>query len=123
MNTVTTPPRLIAAALIGSLAASFTLVSHADEAAAPQIVVKYGDIAISNERGAEELYRRIWAAAVTVCRPLDDSNLAIRAKVRTCVHNAIADAVVKVNRPELVSVYRIKNHEPPQAILTASQGR
>jgi hypothetical protein len=57
-----------------------------------------------------------------VCRPLDDSDLVSRDRMNACVHKAIADAVVKVNRPELVSAYLVKNQQSPKAMLTASQG-
>ena len=39
-----------------------------------------------------------------------------------CVHKAIADAVTKVNQPELFAIYNSKNHEP-RPILVAMPRR
>jgi UrcA family protein len=112
MNTVTNL-RLITATLIASIATSFAFAAHAGEAAAPQLVVKYDDLNLATERGALELYRRISAAAVSVCPSLDGRDLTSRKLMRNCVHAAIADAVVKVDLPELSSIYRNKNQALP----------
>jgi hypothetical protein len=41
--------------------------------------------------------------------------------VRSCVHKAIADAVIKVDRAELFAVYNSKNHELRPIVI--AQGR
>ncbi|MGC1521976.1 MAG: UrcA family protein, partial [Steroidobacteraceae bacterium] len=87
---------------------------------APQVVVKYGDLNLSNPQGAATLYHRIKSAAVTVCSPQDES-LARMSRVQACVHKAIADAVTKVNQAELSAIYNSKNHEQRPIVL--AQGR
>jgi UrcA family protein len=114
MNTLITSTnlsRLISTTIFGVLTLSWGAMSiAADESDAPQAVVKFGDLNLSNPQGGAALYRRIWSAAVTVCRPQDDS-LASRSRVQSCIHKAIADAVTKVDRAELFAVYNSTNHE------------
>ena len=115
MNTLitsTNPSRLISAAIFGALVLSWgTMSIAADDSDAHRAVVKFGDLNLSNPQGAAALYHRIWSAAVTVCRPQIDESLASMSRVRSCVHKAIADAVIKVDRAELFAVYNSKNHE------------
>jgi UrcA family protein len=104
--------RLISTVIVGALALSWGTTSFAaDDSDVAQAVVKFGDLNLSNPQGATALYHRLWSAAVTVCRPLDDGSLASRTRVQTCVHKAIADAVTKVDRAELFAVYNAKQHE------------
>jgi hypothetical protein len=39
----------------------------------------------------------------------------------TCVHKAIADAVVKVDRPALFAEYNARNGQPTPIVLAASR--
>ena len=120
--TSTNLSRLISTAIFGILTLSWGAMSiAADESDAPQAIVKFGDLNLSNPQGAAALYHRIWSAAATVCRPQDDGSLASASRVRSCVHKAIADAVTKVDRAELVAVYNSKNHEPRPIVV--AQGR
>jgi UrcA family protein len=115
MNTLITSPRLsrlISTAILGALTLSWGAMSiAADESDAPQAIVKFGDLNLSNQQGATELYHRIWSAAATVCRPQEDRTLAAKSRMQSCIHKAIADAVIKVDRAELFAVYNSKNHE------------
>ena len=111
--TSTNLTRLLSAAIFGALALSCgTMSIAADDSNAPQAVVKFGDLNLSNPQGAAALYQRIWSAAVTVCRPQDDGSLASKGRMQTCVHKAIADAVTKVGQPGLFAIYNAKNREP-----------
>jgi UrcA family protein len=127
MNTITPSTRLrgfIAKAIVIAVAASFTVVcAAADNTETISVVVKYGDLNVSNPEGAATLYRRIAAAASTVCGPneTDSWPLGSRAKVNACVHKAIADAVTKVGQPELFAVYNAKNREPLPITLAAAK--
>jgi UrcA family protein len=116
-------PRLITATFFGALALSCGAVSiAADNSDVPQVVVKYGDLNVSNPQGAATLYSRIAVAAHEVCKALDidNRNLGFRARLDTCVHKAIADAVTKVDRPELFAIYNAKNHQS-RPIIVASR--
>jgi UrcA family protein len=127
MNTITisSPLRnLIAAAIFSALASGFTAVSAAaDSTDAPRIVVKYGDLDVSNPQGAAVLYRRIRSAAQSVCPDFQRSDLAAKARTDACVHKAIADAVITVNQPGLFAEYNAKNRLPLPIMLAAGQSR
>jgi UrcA family protein len=111
LHTSTNLSRLISTVIVGALALSWGTISFADDSDVLQAIVKFGDLNLSNPQGATALYHRLWSAAVTVCRPLDDGSLASMTRVQTCVHKAIADAVTKVDRAELFAVYDAKKHE------------
>lgn len=114
--------RLISTAIFGVLTLSWGAMSlAADESDAPQAIVKFGDLNLSNPQGAAVLYHRIRSAAATVCRSQDDGSLASVGRVDSCVHKAIADAVTKVGSTELFAVYNSKNHEPRPIVV--AQGR
>jgi UrcA family protein len=120
MNTYRNFRRLFTAAAIGAFATSFTVAAHAAESTdVPQVIVKYADLAVSSPQGAAALYHRIWGAALTVCRPLEDGSLASQKIMDACIHKAIADAVAKVNQPALSAVYHAKNPEPATLLLAA----
>ena len=127
MNTITSssPLRnLIAAAIFSALASGFTAVSAAaDSTDAPQVVVKYGDLNVSNPQGAPALYGRIRRAAESVCPGFERSDLASKARMDACVHKAIADAVITVNQPALFAEYNAKNRVPLPIMLAAGQSR
>jgi len=117
MNTLITSTN----AIFGALALSWGTMSIAADDTAPQAVVKFGDLNLSNPQGATALYHRIWGAAIAVCRPQDNGTLASRGRVQTCVDKAIADAVAEVGRAELFAVYNAKNHQLSPIVV--AQGR
>jgi UrcA family protein len=95
---------LIATAIFGVLASSFSAVSAADSRSAG-ITVKFSDLNISNPSGALVLYERIRAAAQGACSYYWFETDADEAR---CVHDAIANAVTKINQPVLSAVYKTK---------------
>jgi UrcA family protein len=95
---------LIATAIFGALAAGLSAVT----AAAPSSVsirVRFSDLDISKPSGALVLYKRIRAAAQGACSYYWFESDADEAR---CVHDAIANAVTKINQPELSAVYDAK---------------
>jgi UrcA family protein len=118
MNTSQNFRRLFTAAVIGTLATGFS-GAHAGQRDAPQVIVKYADLTVSSPQGAATLYSRIWGAALSVCRPLDDGSLAGKQQRDACVHKAVTDAVAKVDQPSLYVVYRAKHPQPASGALTA----
>jgi UrcA family protein len=113
-------------AILSALACSFVAVcAAADGSGTTSVIVRYGDLNISNPEGAATLYRRIVAAANNVCDPhaIDSRDLASRAEVNACVHKATADAVTKVGRPELVAIYNAKNRQPLPITVAATSSR
>ncbi len=126
MNTLTTAsylPRLIFTAALGALASSWGAASIAAvEGDVPQAVVKFGDLNLSSPQGAAKLYSRIAAAGSEVCKGIG-RDLGARARLDACVHKAIADAVTKVDRPELFAIYAAKNHQPRPTVVAAARTR
>jgi UrcA family protein len=119
-------PRRITTAIFAALALTCGAVSiAADDSDVPQALVKFGDLNLSNPQGATALYSRIAAAANRVCKPFDTDSrdLGSRARVDACVHKAIANAVTKVDHPELFAIYNAKNHQPRPIIVAAVQTR
>jgi UrcA family protein len=97
---------LIAASLFGLISSSLTaLPALADGYELPKATVKFADLNIARAQGAEVLYRRISAAARTVCTPADTRDLAAKTHSDACIARAIADAV---GSPMLSDVYSAK---------------
>ena len=96
---------LIAAAIFGALASSFSAVSAADPSSSVSVDVKFAGLNISSPSGALVLYERIRAAAQGACSYYWFETDADEAR---CVQNAIANAVTKVNQPALSAVYNAK---------------
>ena len=121
MNTISprTAIRGIAATvLFGTLAAGLTQVATAaEDGLVLQQVVKYGDLNVSNPQGAATLYARIRTAAANVCRPF--AGAYSPRQMNECMHKAITDAVIKVDRPELFAVYNAKNGTSKPVILAS----
>lgn len=118
MNTSQNFRRLLTAALVGTLA-GFSVAHAGQSVDAPQVIVKYADLNVSSRQGAATLYSRIWGAALSVCRPLNDGSLAGKQQMDACVHKAVTDAVAKVDQPTLYVVYSAKHPEPTSGALTA----
>ena len=122
MNTLTASPGfrgVIATAICGALAAGFGTVSAADGRPPASEIVKFADLNISKAAGAAVLYDRIRAAAQGVCSYYVFESDAAQNR---CLHDAIANAVVKVNQPALFAVYNVKN-KPPLPNTLVSQSR
>ena len=96
---------LVAAAILGAVASSFSAVTAADTSSA-SVTVKYADLNIASPSGALVLYERIRAAAQSACSYFVFEHDADEAH---CVQNAIANAVAKVNQPTLSAVYNAKS--------------
>jgi len=114
----TGPGGLIATAIFGALALSFSTVSSADSSSAG-ISVKYADLNIASPSGALVLYERIRAAAQSACNYFWFETDADEAR---CVHNTIAKAVSKINQPALSEVFVAKYKTPvPSPVLSQSR--
>jgi len=100
---------LLVNALIGGAAVvAFTGLAVAGPDDVPRVVVKYGDLDTQNGKGAEELYRRIKAAADKVCSHVEaDRFFAYYAK-KACVDDAIDRAVAQVGNPLVTALDRSK---------------
>ena len=95
---------LIAAAIFGAIASSFRTASAADPSSV-SFTVKYADLNITSQSGARVLYERIRAAAQAGCAYYLFETEEDEAR---CVHDAIANAVARVNQPALSAVFDAK---------------
>jgi UrcA family protein len=79
--------------------------------------VKFQDLNVDTSAGVEALYGRIHSAAKRVCA---DPDPLLRATAAACARKAEAQAIAKVNLPQLTALYRMKtgNHTQP---LSASR--
>lgn len=111
---------LIATAMLGALAATFSAVSAADiNSKSSSQTVKFADLNISSPPGAAVLYARIQSAAHSVCSFYIFKSDAAQ---NGCINNAIASAVTKINQPALIVVYNAKNKTPlPTALVSQSR--
>jgi UrcA family protein len=115
---------MAATALFGALALSFAALCPAgDTTGVNQSTVKYADLNVSSPAGATALHGRIIAAANGVCRDLDGRDAASKTRFNRCVHNAIADAVTKVDQPALYAIYNAKNPTQKPIMLASGQNR
>ena len=128
MNTITPFTRirrLIATAIVSAFASSFAVVCAAsDDTETISVVVKFGDLNVSNPEGAATLYGRIAAAAYNVCGSYDSNDVfhhGSQARVNACVRKAIADAVTRVGQPELFAVYNTKHRQPLPITVAAAR--
>ena len=109
---------LTATAIFGALAASFCATSTADSRPV-SVTVKFADLNISSPSGALVLYNRIRAAARSACSYYWFETDAGEAR---CVHDAIAGAVTKINRPELSGVFKAQYRTPvPNTLVSQSR--
>jgi UrcA family protein len=123
MNTLTafTGVRgLITISILGALATSSSVALAAEPSIeSVRVNVGFSDLNISSSTGALVLYRRIQRAAENACSYYW---FKTDAEQNRCVHDSIADAVTKVNRPSLFAVYNAKNRTP-LPIALVSKGR
>ena len=122
MNTLTPSTclrGLIATAMLGALAASFSAAA-ADVGSKPiRVNVKFADLNLSSQAGARVLYDRIQAAAENACSYYWFKSGADQVR---CVHDAIANTVTKVDSLVLFAVYNAKNKTPlPTALVSQSR--
>jgi UrcA family protein len=130
MKTVITPtfPAAGIAAIFGTLGlltGAVAVAAAADGSDRPQAVVRYDDLNLSSPQSARELYDRITAAADQVCNSytVDGRSLAVHMWLRTCVHNAVADAVRRIDQPALFAIYDAKSHRPVSNEVAVVQTR
>jgi UrcA family protein len=74
--------------------------------------VKFADLNVSTQAGAEALYGRIHAAARRVC----DQPAGEMEAVASCMKKAESEAIGKVNAPLLTAYYQNKTGTHPQTI-------
>lgn len=109
MNRFNVIRHVLTAAVVGTLVSGFAFpAAAADDTGVRSITVKFADLNVSSPEGAAALYARIRSAAKSVCSPAE-SSYPFSTAYSICVRKAIADAVTRVNRMELYTVYNQHN--------------
>jgi UrcA family protein len=80
-------------------------IARADSAFEPRsVTVRFADLDTANTQGAAALYRRLKSAAQSVCRDLDPGKELARVRpYADCMHAALSNAIVKVDRPAVTA--------------------
>lgn len=103
------PVPLAASSLLGVVVAGalapFSPVAVAGQPDVLTAVVSYDDLNVATRRGAQELYRRINAAAYKVCWPLDHGDIRGARELNACLRNAVSNAVAKLNIPAVAAIH------------------
>jgi UrcA family protein len=73
---------------------------------APSVNVTYADLDLSQPAGARQLFQRLQRASKAVCGSADQMNLAAYMRWQSCYSEALQRAVLRVNAPELLALYR-----------------
>ena len=122
MTTVKYSKKIAALAVAVLSAASFAVAAHAGDAFvnAGSRVVRYSDLNLSSEAGAQVLYRRIHYAAVQVCGDTSSRQLDQAAAAKACMEKAIASSVWAVNSAQLTRTANAHGYAVDAAISVAS---
>jgi UrcA family protein len=101
--------RLARAGISAAFAVCACLVAYS-ASAEPRVktqAVSFADLDLSKPAGAQTLYKRIKAAARSVCGPVDQYTFVVSSySFRKCFDAAVADAVGQVDRPALTALHR-----------------
>jgi UrcA family protein len=73
-------------------------------------VVKFDDLNLATDAGAQTLYHRITRAAARVC--VDASDRFPKSEYRDCMQRAVNNAVAKVDRQTLYVVHQSRSTHP-----------
>ena len=99
------------------LLSAFVLTMNALPASAAETivtksqVVRFGDLNLASDAGAQTLYGRINLAARRVCAGANDDRFGNR-DYRACMKKAVDDAVAQVDRPTLYAVHQSGKTQP-----------
>ena len=78
-------------------------------------VVKFGDLNLASDAGAQALYQRIKLAARRVCAGADTDDRFGNLEYRNCMKQAVDNAVAKIDRPTLTTVAQQSGKKAPPA--------
>ena len=102
---------IISGGAIAALSLLAPQLAMAEEPIVQSIAVSYADLDPSNAAGASQLYARIRWAARKVCTLDGEVGHIAQSRERAqCVQHAVDQAVMTVNNPVLVAMYRAKHN-------------
>ena len=100
----------LAAVAVTALGIADGIGTRAPSTPAASVSVTYADLDLSQPAGAQQLYRRLQRASRTVCGSVDQANLAAYLRWQDCYSDALQRAVLRVNAPQLLALYRTDPH-------------
>ena len=92
--------------MIFVLGLGYQLANAASPGDVPSVTVHFADLDLSHDQGITVLYRRLKAAAGTVCTAQNGRDLGSQMRYEICWQRALGTAVAKVDRPALTAYYR-----------------
>ena len=122
MNTINYSKNIALAAIAALGVASLAISAHADESLAgvPARTVRYSDLSLNTQAGAEVLYKRIRITAEEVCGDVHSPELSRAALARACVERAVGASVRTVNNPRLTTIYNANTRAANTVMSVAS---
>jgi UrcA family protein len=97
-----------------ALLASAWVPSAFADAVVRSETVKFHDLDVNTPAGAQTLYTRLHGAAMRVCEETDP---VMRARATVCARNSEANAIQKLNLPQLTAYYRGKTGNQSQPLI------
>jgi UrcA family protein len=85
----------------------------------PPQVLKVTDLDLSRPADVVILYKRIYAAAVDVCKPWNGDSTGAKAVWDSCRDATVSGTVAKVNLPALTAYYMFRTGHAEAAAMTA----
>jgi UrcA family protein len=98
------------AVLLGGACSNVVLAQDTHDASAPAITIHYSDLDLAQPSGVQALYRRVSAAAKTVCERGSIRELAHYTRSQKCFDQAMNKAVEEIGLPQLNALYRQKTN-------------
>jgi len=95
--------------IISAIGLGSQLANAAPPGDVPSAVVHFADLNLSHSEGIAVLYRRLKAAAETVCALQDGRDLGSQARYKLCWRSALGAAVAKVDHPALTAYFQAKS--------------
>ncbi len=101
-------------------------IAHADTGFEPRrATVHFADLDTSTAPGAAALYKRLKSAAESVCQDLEPGllRLALKEQYASCIHRALGDAIVKIDRPAVTAYAAAQGFAPAEADLKIASNK
>jgi UrcA family protein len=86
-----------------------------------EATVSFADLNLTQPEGVAKLYTRLKVAAVQVCRPAIESQLADRLRAQDCRASALARAVAAIAVPELSRYHAANTGKRDSAEIVAGK--
>jgi UrcA family protein len=91
-----------------------TIVMNSAAAGGPvgetlQQKVSFAGLNLDRPEGVAALYKRIHAAAVNVCSPIETTEVYLSSKLKPCIADATSRAIKMVNNPALTAYENGRN--------------